>query len=224
MHVIIPALDEETAIPSVVGSLRESGFSELIVVDNGSRDRTAEVARAAGARVVHEAQRGYGAACLAGITELDADANDIVAFMDGDGSDDARDLVTVIAPLLAGRADLVMGSRTRGVREPGALPAHARFGNLLATQLIRVRTGYRFTDLGPMRALHMRTLDRLGMRDVDFGWTVEMQLKAARAGLRVLEVPVSYRRRVGRSKISGTIGGSVRAGIKILTTIAKHGG
>ena len=222
--MLIPALDEETAIESVIHSLQQLGFTDLLVIDNGSGDRTAELAASAGARVVREARRGYGAACLAGIAALDAAENDVVAFMDADGSDDARDLIAVIEPLLTGTADLVIGSRTRGERQPGALPAHARFGNLLATQLIRIKTGYRFSDLGPMRALRLRTLRQLQMRDMDFGWTVEMQLKAARAGLRIVEVPASYRRRIGRSKITGTVSGSVRAGIKILSTIARHGG
>lgn len=223
-NVIIPALNEEQSIAGVIGALRAAGFERIIVVDNGSGDRTAQFAEAAGARVVREGARGYGAACQAGIAALaDAADSDVVAFMDADGSDDARDLHHVIAPLLAGTADLVIGSRTRGVRERGALPAHARAGNRLASWLIELRTGHRFGDPGPMRALRYGTLERLGMKDRDFGWTIEMQLKAARARLRIVEVPVSYRRRIGQSKISGTVSGSVRAGAKILLTIARNG-
>ncbi|MGQ0563267.1 MAG: glycosyltransferase family 2 protein [Gemmatimonadota bacterium] len=225
VHVIIPALDEEAAIGGVIRSLRAAGFERLVVVDNGSRDGTSTIALASGARVVREPRRGYGAACLAGMAALEpAGGGDIVAFVDGDGSDDVAGLHAIIAPLLADEADLVLGSRTNGVRERGALPAHARFGNRLAGWLIRLRTGYRFSDLGPMRALHYATLVALDMRDRDYGWTVEMQLKAARARLRVAEVPVRYRRRIGRSKISGTVRGSVQAGVKILKTIARHGG
>jgi glycosyltransferase involved in cell wall biosynthesis len=224
VHVIIPALDEEAAIAAVLRSLRQAGFAELVVVDNGSRDRTALLAEIEGARVVHEARRGYGAACLAGMAALDgAGGDDVVAFVDADGSDDARDLGAVIRPLLSGTADLVIGSRTRGVRESGALPPHARLGNRIATRLIRLRTGHSFTDLGPMRALRYATLLGLAMRDRDFGWTVEMQIKAVRSGLRIVEVPVRYRRRIGQSKITGTVLGSMRAGLKILFTIAKYG-
>jgi glycosyltransferase involved in cell wall biosynthesis len=224
VHVVIPALDEEAAIPSVLQSLQAAGFTELIVVDNGSHDRTALFAVQEGARVVGEPRKGYGAACLTGIAALhDVREDDIVAFIDADGSDDPHDLHAVIRPLLASNADFVIGSRTRGACERGALPIHARLGNVLASWLIRLRTGYRFTDLGPMRALRHATLIRLDVRDRDFGWTVEMQLKAARAALRIVEVPVSYRKRVGRSKITGTIKGSIRAGAKILVTIARYG-
>ncbi|MGQ0813670.1 MAG: glycosyltransferase family 2 protein [Gemmatimonadota bacterium] len=224
MHVIVPALDEEAAIVSVIRSLKAAGFEHIVVVDNGSRDRTAQLAVREGACVVSEPARGYGAACLAGMAALGSCAGtDIVAFIDADGSDDARDLHLLLAPLQMNQADLVLGSRTSGVRERGALPAHARVGNSLASWLIKLRTGYRFTDLGPMRALRYTTLMNLGMKDRNFGWTVEMQLKATRKRLRVVEVPVSYRRRVGQSKISGTVSGSVRAGLKILATIARHG-
>lgn len=220
----MPALNEEQAIGGVIRALQAEGFARIIVADNGSSDRTREIARAAGATVVDQARRGYGAACLAGIAAVQGTGPDtIVAFIDADGSDDARDLQALIAPLCDDRADLVIGSRTLGAHERGALPRHAQFGNALATWLIRARTGYRYSDLGPMRALRLGTLRQLAMQDLDFGWTVEMQMKAARLRLRVLEVPVRYRRRIGQSKISGTLLGSARAGIKILLTIARHG-
>lgn len=223
VNVIIPALDEEAAIAGVLRGLRAAGFDRIVVVDNGSRDRTACIARAEGAQVVVEPMRGYGAACLAGIAALaPAAGQDIVAFIDADGSDDAEDLRRLVQLVARDEADLALGCRVTGEREPGALPAHARFGNALAGWLIRLRTGYRYRDLGPLRALRYSTLMGLGMKDRNYGWTVEMQLKAARAGLCVRELPVRYHKRVGRSKISGTIAGSARAGAKILLTIARH--
>lgn len=214
---IIPALDEEASLPLVLADL--SGLVQgVIVVDNGSTDRTAAVAASAGATVVREPRRGYGSACLAGIAALPPRA-EVVAFLDADYSDYPQDLEAVVAPLERGEADLVIGSRVLGTREPGALLPQARFGNWLATRCILLFFGRRFTDLGPLRAIRREALDRLGMRDRDYGWTVEMQVRAARDGLRTCEVPVRYRRRVGRSKITGTLRGSVRAGWKILATI-----
>lgn len=225
MHVIIPALDEQAAIGGVVAALLAQGVAGVLVVDNGSRDATSARARAAGARVVSEPEKGYGAACLAGIAALGSlDDDAIIAFADGDASDDPRDLERLIAPLMNDEADLVIGSRTKGVRDAGALPVHAMFGNRFACWLIRVRTGALFSDLGPLRAIKYGNLKRLGMEDRNFGWTVEMQLKALRAGMRILEIPVRYRKRIGESKISGSFMGSVRAGTKILATVVKHGG
>jgi glycosyltransferase involved in cell wall biosynthesis len=223
VHVIMPALNEERAIAGVIRAISAQGFGRIIVADNGSTDRTPELAQAEGALVVREERRGYGAACLAGIAALEAGNDDIVAFIDADGSDDPADLHAVVTPLLQDRADFVIGSRTLGRREQGALAPHARFGNALATTLIRMRTGACYTDLGPLRALRFGTLADLAMRDADYGWTVEMQLKAATKRLRIREVPVRYRKRIGQSKISGTLLGSVRAGVKILTTIIRHG-
>jgi len=194
----------------------------VVVCDNGSSDGTAEVARSRGAVVVRESRRGYGAACLRALDALRADPPDAVLFLDADGSDDPAEAEALLAPLVSGRADLVIGSRTLGRREPGALTLQARFGNALATRLMEWIYGVRWTDLGPFRAVRWEALERLGMRDRDFGWTVEMQVKAARAGLRGVEVPVRYRRRIGRSKISGTVTGAVRAGAKILATIARE--
>ena len=227
VDAVIPALDEEEAIGAVLDALPRPLIRRVVVCDNGSRDATAAIARARGAVVVEEARRGYGAACLRALAALEPDPPDVVLFLDADRSDDPTEAPCVLAPILEGRADLVIGSRVLGEREPGALTAQARFGNWLATGLIRALYGVRYTDLGPFRAVRWGRLRSLGMHDRDFGWTVEMQIKAARAGLRSVEVPVRYRRRVGRSKISGTLVGSVRAGYKILATIAsdcaRHG-
>lgn len=214
--VIIPALNEEQSIGRVVSALPR-WVDDVIVVDNGSTDRTAEIARAHGARVVGEPVRGYGMACLSGIAALEDP--DIVVFMDGDFSDDPEDMSLLVDPIISGEADLVIGSRTRGQREPGSLTPQARFGNWLACVLIRLFWNITYTDLGPFRAIRASRLKRLGMRDRDYGWTVEMQIKAAREGLRVREVPVSYRRRIGESKVSGTLKGALAAGVKILSTI-----
>ncbi len=224
--VIIPALDEEEALPAVLRDLPDHPRRQVIVCDNGSRDRTAEVARRAGASVVRDERRGYGRACLTALAELrrkDPSPRDVVVFLDADHSDDPRELPALIEPILREEADLVVGSRVLGPREKGALLPVARFGNLLATSLIWWWTGVEFTDLGPFRALRWRTLEELRMEDEAFGWTVEMQLKAAAMGLRCAEVPVSYRRRTGRSKISGTLRGSVLAGVTILSILLRFG-
>jgi glycosyltransferase involved in cell wall biosynthesis len=194
--------------------------SRVIVVDNGSRDGTARVAEDAGAKVVYEPRRGYGRACLAGITA--AEDAEILAFLDADHSDYPAQLVDILAPILAGEADLVIGSRSLGRRAPGAHPWHAVLGTRLCVGLMNALVGTRATDLGPFRAIRAEALGRLRMKDPTFGWTVEMQLKAKEAGLRVKEVPVDYRARIGRSKVSGTLSGTVRAGAKILGTIARH--
>ncbi len=220
ISVIIPAFNEQEGIVSVLGDIPKGLVSEVIVVDNGSTDRTAQVAEEAGARVVREARRGYGFACLAGIAS--ADRPDLFVFLDGDYSDHPDEMPLLLAPILRGEADLVIGSRMLGRRERGALLPQARFGNWLATRLIRLLFGVRFTDLGPFRVVTRGALERMGMRDTTFGWTVEMQVKAARLGLRAVEVPVRYRRRVGVSKITGTVSGTVRAGYKILYTIFRY--
>jgi glycosyltransferase involved in cell wall biosynthesis len=217
--VVIPALDEEEAIGLVVREVPPI-VSDIVVVDNGSRDGTARAARAAGARVVAEPRRGYGQACQAGIAAV-SDA-DIVAFLDADHSDYPGQLEDVLRPILAGEADLVIGSRSLGRRERGSQPAHAVLGTRLSVLLMNLLLGTRASDLGPLRAITAPALRSLRMRDRNFGWTAEMQVKAARRGLRVLEVPVDYRPRIGRSKVSGTAVGSLRAGAKILGTIAYH--
>ncbi len=219
VSVIIPARDEEHAIAKVLAEI-PAWVDDVIVVDNGSRDGTAAAARSAGARVILEPQRGYGAACLAGIAAMKN--TDVVVFLDGDYSDYPADMSGLITPILKGRADLVIGSRVNENLEPGALTPQQRFGNWLATRLIRMIWGTRFTDLGPFRCITREALGNLSMRDRDFGWTVEMQIKAAEQGLRCAEVPVRYRKRIGQSKISGTVSGTVRAGTKILSIIAKR--
>jgi glycosyltransferase involved in cell wall biosynthesis len=217
--VVIPAVDEEEAIARVVAEIPPAA-DEVIVVDNGSHDQTAARAEAAGARVVREPRRGYGQACLAGIAA--APDADVFAFLDGDHSDYPEQLPALLAPILSGEADLVLGSRRLGRPAPGAHPWHAVVGTRLCVALMNRLIGTEATDLGPFRAITASALRRLEMSDRDFGWTVEMQVKARRRGLRVREVPVDYRRRIGRSKVSGTLSGSVRAGAKILGTIARH--
>lgn len=218
--LVIPALNEEQALAKLLDELPPSLFARVIVVDNGSTDATVAVARRGGAEVVEEPRRGYGRACLAGLARLGPDT-DIVVFMDADGSDVPAEAARLIEPIFRGEADLVIGSRALGGAEPGSLRWAQRWGNRLAVGLIRLFYGFRYTDLGPFRAIRWRSLQTLDMRDTNFGWTVEMQVKALQRGLRVAERPVSYRVRIGKSKISGTVGGTVKAGIKILWTIAR---
>lgn len=218
--MIIPVFNEQKAIQNVLSDIPGHLKADVVVVDNGSTDRTVELARQMGARIVHEHRRGYGWACLAGIAALHKP--DIVVFLDGDYSDYPDELTGLVKPIVEGRADLVIGSRILGNREAGALLPQARFGNWLATWLIRRLFDACFTDLGPFRAVTYPALLQLEMQDRTFGWTVEMQVKAALLKLRFLEVPVSYRRRIGVSKITGTVGGTIRAGWKILYTIFRY--
>ncbi len=218
--LVIPALNEEHALPKVFAELPPGLFRQVIVVDNGSTDQTAAVARRHAAEVVSEPRRGYGQACLAGLAHVAPDT-DIVVFLDADASDLPAEVFHLLAPLQAGAADLVIGSRRLGKTDPGALYWHQRWGNRSFTALIRLLFGFRFTDLGPFRAIRWRALQQLALQDRDFGWTVEMQIKAARQGLRIVEIPVSYRQRLGQSKISGTWKGSLKAGGKIFWTILR---
>ncbi len=224
--VVIPALNEEAALGPVLAAIPRAGddwrVREVVVADNGSTDRTAEVARAGGATVVREPRRGYGAACLAALAHLRRDPPEVVAFLDGDGSDDPGELPALLAPILQNEAELVIGSRVLGEREPGALTPVQEFGNVVACSMLRIAFGVRHTDLGPFRAIRWNALQRLGMRDPDYGWTVEMQARAARLGLRGVEIPVRYRRRrAGTSKVAGTLRGAWGAGTKILWTIGR---
>lgn len=225
--VVIPALNEEQSLPFVLSALPQVG--QVIVVDNGSTDNSAQVAARAGATIVIETQRGYGAACLAGLKAIEEQvaaggpAPKVVAFVDADYSDHPDRLAELVGPVLFGEADFVLGSRMLGQRERGAMPPQSVYGNRLACFLMRLLFGAAYTDLGPFRAIDYDALCGLGMVDRNFGWTVEMQIKAARDCLRIREVPVPYRRRIGASKISGTVSGTIKAGSKILYLIAKYG-
>ncbi|MBM3264852.1 MAG: glycosyltransferase family 2 protein [candidate division Zixibacteria bacterium] len=214
--VIIPVLNEEDSIGRVLRDIPVGCVARMIVVDNGSTDRTAEVATAEGALVVREPQRGYGAACLRGIEEAKRFSPDVIVFLDGDYSDHPEEMPSLVRPILEDGVDMVIGSRILGEREPGALPFQSMIGNLMVPRIIRLLYGAHYTDLGPFRAIRFDRLMALQMEDRNFGWTVEMQIKAARQGYRTVDVPVRYRRRVGVSKITGTFSGAVRAGFKIL--------
>jgi glycosyltransferase involved in cell wall biosynthesis len=220
IRVIIPALNEEKAIVHVLRAIPE-WVAEVIVVDNGSTDGTAGAARSLGATVVAEPTRGYGAACLRGMAALAPDTG-IVVFLDGDYSDFPEEMDRLTDPIRENAADMVIGSRVLGRREKGALLPVALFGNWLTTRLVRWGWGVAYTDLGPFRAIGFASLSALAMADRDFGWTIEMQVKAANLGLRVTEAPVSYRKRIGVSKISGTVLGSWKAGKKILWIVARE--
>ncbi|MHC4078450.1 MAG: glycosyltransferase family 2 protein [Planctomycetota bacterium] len=218
--VIIPVFNEEKGLPLVLADIPADLVDEVVVVDNGSTDRSAEVARERGARVVVAPQRGYGSACLAAIAATQE--HEVLVFLDGDYSDYPEDMRQLLPPVVSGQADLVIGSRMIDREARKALLPQARFGNRLATLLMRLLFGIRCTDLGPFRVVRRHQLLELQMQDRDFGWTVEMQLRARLRGLRVLELPVRYRKRIGRSKISGTLSGTLRAGYKILKTILAY--
>ncbi|MDQ3755117.1 MAG: glycosyltransferase family 2 protein [Acidobacteriota bacterium] len=221
VSVVIPALNEEEPIGSVVRSIPREIVDEVIVVDNGSDDQTAEVARGAGARVVSEPRRGYGRACRAGVNAVAPDA-EIIVFLDGDGSDCPELMGRLIGPIVAGTHDFVIGSRTRGQREAGSMNFQQLFAGRAAGFLLRLLYGVRYTDMCPFRAIRRDALERLDMREETYGWNLEMQMRAARAGLRILEVPVDHRRRTGgESKVSGTLRGTFLAGTRILYTVAR---
>lgn len=223
IDIIIPAYNEEKSIPLVLGDIPNNLVREVIVCNNASKDRTAEVAEKSGATVLLQAQKGYGSACLKGIEHLQNKAvkPDIVVFLDADYSDHPQEMTDLIRPILEENMDLVIGSRALGDMEEGSMTPQQVFGNWLATNLIRLFYKYDFTDLGPFRAIKYDKLIALNMEDPDFGWTVEMQVKAAKMKLQCTEVPVTYRKRIGVSKISGTIKGTILAGHKILWTIFK---
>ncbi len=217
VYVVIPALNEADSIAAVIGAIPATVDARVVVVDNGSTDATATRAVAAGATVITASPPGYGRACRCGADYALAAGAEAIVFLDGDFSDDPGELPALLEPLERGTADLVLGSRLRGVREPGAMAWHAVFGNRLVSWMISKRYGLALTDLGPFRAVRAELFRRLGMEEMTYGWPVEMLVKASRAGARVREIPVSYRQRIGRSKISGTVRGTIGATYFLLT-------
>ncbi len=221
--IIIPARNEEIPLPGVIAEIPADLADSVIVVDNGSCDGTAEAARRAGARVIHEHRAGYGYACKAGVGAAQQQGAKALVFLDGDGSFDPEQIPDLLAPIEADQADLVLGSRPAGRMEPGAMPPHARFGNWLVARLMRLFYGLPVTDLGPFRAIRSDLMDRLEMREMTHGWPTEMMVKAVRSDARVVEVPVRYRvRRGGKSKVSGTVRGTLLATRAILLVTLRH--
>lgn len=224
VDVVIPALNEEDAIGKVVAEIPKELVRDVVVVDNGSTDDTVLRAEDACATVLHQPNKGYGNACLMGLAYIHdkTPQPDVVVFLDGDHSDYPQEMIDLLKPIMDDKTDMVIGSRVLGKRERGSLTPQQRFGNWLSTVLIRWMYGVHYTDLGPFRAIRYTSLQQLNMQDKNYGWTVEMQVKAAKAGVRSMEVPVSYRNRIGVSKVSGTVKGTIGAGYKILTTIFKY--
>jgi glycosyltransferase involved in cell wall biosynthesis len=221
VSVVIPCLDEETTIPAVVREVLAQGVDEVIVVDNGSNDATARRARAAGARVIYEPQRGYGRACAAGLRAVRPDA-DVVSFLDGDGGDMPCFLLAVVAPVVSDEADFVMGSRLRGHRQRGSMTAQQIVAGWLSGVLLRLAYGARFTDMSPFRAMRPDRLRRLGMREATYGWNLEMQMRVANARLRICEIAVDHRRRRGgRSKVSGNLAQGLKAALIIAVAFVR---
>ena len=221
--VIIPAFNEARAIGRVIGDIPQGLVDEVVVVNNASTDETVQNALNAGATVIDEPRRGYGSACLAGIAFAREVNPEIIVFLDGDYSDHPDEMNSLIAPIERQDADMVIGSRTIGVREPGAMLPQAIVGNKLACFLMRLLWGAHYTDLGPFRAIRFSDLLHLDMQDQTYGWTIEMQIKAKLAEMKVIEVPVSYRKRTGVSKITGTVKGTIKASVKILWTVLRFG-
>lgn len=224
VKVIIPAFNEENGIRQVLKDIPYDLVNEVIVVNNASTDQTSLIAEKEGATVLTEPQKGYGRACLKGLGYINElkEKPEVIVFLDADYSDYPEEMIKLLAPINSGKADLVIGSRALGKRQKGSMTPQQIFGNFLATKLIRLFYGIKFTDLGPFRAVRYDTLLKMNMQDKTYGWTVEMQLKAAKMGVKSVEVPVSYRPRIGFSKISGTVRGTVMAGYKIITTIFKY--
>ncbi len=224
VRVIIPALNEEKSILKVINEIPKSIVKEVIVCDNGSTDKTSNEAKKAGATVLIEHEKGYGASCLKGIDYINKleDKTDIIVFLDGDYSDYPEEMNKVIAPILNNEAEMVIGSRALGQKEQGSLTPQQIFGNWLATKMLHIFYGVKFTDLGPFRAITLDALNKLNMQDRNYGWTVEMQIKAAKQKIKSVEVPVNYRNRIGFSKVSGTVKGTIMAGYKIILTLFKY--
>jgi glycosyltransferase involved in cell wall biosynthesis len=222
--VIIPAYNEENSIAKVLSDIPPGLVSEVIVVNNNSNDATEVNARDAGATVLREKRRGYGYACLKGIAYIKQlqPEPDIVVFIDADYSDLPEEMPLLVQPIINEKIDMVIGSRALGKKEKGSMTVQQVFGNWLATGLLKIMYGFRYTDLGPFRAIRYDKLLEINMQDTTYGWTVEMQLKAVKLKMKIIEVPVSYRKRIGFSKISGTVKGTVLAGYKIITTIFKY--
>jgi glycosyltransferase involved in cell wall biosynthesis len=219
--VIIPALNEESTLPLVLNDISRELVDEIVVVDNGSKDRTVEIAREAGATVLHETKKGYGYPCLTGIEHIRTNNADVVVFVDGNYSDHPDEIEKLVEPVIRNDYDLVLGSRTLGQVEEGALRIPVQFGNWLATVLIRIFYNFRFTDVGPFRAIKFNKLLELDMND-NLGWTIEMQVKAVRKKYRITEVPVSYRAGTGKSKLTGNLRGIVLVGYRIIRAIVKN--
>lgn len=223
IQLIIPAYNEADSIGLLVRDVPREWVRQIIVVNNNSNDDTVAVAQAAGATVLTERRRGYGQACLTGLDYVRQNGGcDIVVFLDGDYSDYPQEMGAILQPILNGQADMVIGCRTKANREPGSMTPQQVFGNWLAVFLIRLLFKHRYTDLGPFRAITWTALEKINMQDTNYGWTVEMQVKALKLGLRCVDVPVHYRRRIGVSKVSGTVKGTIMAGYKIIKTIFKY--
>jgi glycosyltransferase involved in cell wall biosynthesis len=222
VFVVIPAFNEERSIGKVIADIPRSIVKEVIVVNNNSTDNTVEVSRNNGATVLDEPRKGYGWACLKGIDRAIKNGADIIVFMDGDYSDYPEEISKVIEPILKDDIDLVIGSRVLGIREKGSLTPQQVFGNWLATKMIRLFYGAKYTDLGPFRAIKTTSLQKLEMTDKTYGWTIEMQIKAVKHKMKFAEVSVNYRKRIGVSKVSGTVKGTVLAGIKIIFAVFKY--
>ncbi|MBC7743802.1 MAG: glycosyltransferase family 2 protein [Flavobacterium sp.] len=224
VYVLIPAFNEAASIANVIRDIPQNLVKEIIVIDNGSTDQTAQVVLNAGATLLSEPKKGYGRACLKGIEYLKGKVSnwDVIVFLDGDYSDFPQEMPLLIQPILTGNAELVIGSRVSRNRQPGSMLPQQVFGNWLATRLIKAFFNVRFSDLGPFRAIKWEALEKINMQDKTYGWTVEMQVKAAKLNFICSEVPVSYRKRIGISKVSGTVKGTILAGYKILFTIFKN--